>query len=530
VAINTARGRGQQTRSPAQIEAEIRAIKTRQNKLKMRNLEREIEYAKKKASGEEDPWYEDFGEGIGKSALKLNTGLNELIGIDTPEQHAALADYTRDAGESGWGTAGEITGEILQLAIPGGALIKGAKGAQKARGLVNTMKAAATSTASKEAGLAGTLAAARLPEQGETRLKNAALDAGLGVAGALGGRALAKTLKGADKTPEAAKMIAEGIPLTPGQSASGGFVAGLEQAMDYIPIASKGGVNARKRALDKWNQNVLNKAAPDGTFIDLDELGTKGTKKLKNAMTAAYDDAWKGVGPLRRKHVVKMQENMRKNTLRLGEADERAMQAAWDDIEKLIIDGSRKGFKSADDLLRRRLKSAGSDKYDLTEALTKARADLRAQAPAEVLEKLAKADSVYPAYLTARNAVKRASKDGGVFTPDQLTTSVGAVGKAKSEVGDAALQAAADTGRETVGKSVSEPLPDLWRRIVRNAWTPDDAMDFGGRLIMGDTPGQQKMLKGLGALKESENPLAYILRNVADPARIAPSLNRDEEY
>jgi len=536
-------------RTPAQIRAEIKALDDRKRALKIKNIQRKMDYVDK----EEESGFEDFGEGVVKSLMKLNVGMQDLTGDVRPEHAAALEDWSRDAGESGWGTAGEVAGEILQLAIPGGALIKGAKGVQKGKGLVNTMKSMAGSTAAKEAGLAGTMAGARMPEKGETRVGNAMLDAGLGVAGDLGGKLFMKTLRGADKTDEALELLADtidpvtgkpSVTLTPGQSAKSQGIQGLEQTMDYFPGVSAGGVNARKRALEQWNKNILNNSSPppvvkpDAQGIMqttgdalIEATGTTGTKQLQKLMTEAYADAWQGAGKLKRSHIDPIQRNMERNARRLGEADERALQSALDDLNKLFADGSRKGFQSADDLLRRRLKSAGDDKYDLSQALEQARVDLRASLPTEVTSKLDAIDAQYPAYLTSRNAVKHSAKDEGIFTPNQLTTSVNTVGKSKAEVGDAALQDAARLGRNTVGKSVSEPLPDWWRRVVRNAPTWDEGMDFGGRLIMGDTVGQEKLLRGMGALKESENPLAYILRNLGDPARIAPSLTTDgDEY
>ena len=524
-------------RTPAQIRAEIKALDDRKRALKIKNIQRKMDYVDK----EEESGFEDFGEGIVKSLMKLNVGMQDLTGDVRPEHAAALEDWSRDAGESGYGTAGEVAGEILQLAIPGGTLIKGAKGVQKGKGLVNTMKAMAGSTAAKEAGLAGTLAGARMPEKGETRVGNAMLDAGLGVAGDLGGKLFLKTLQGAKKTKAGQEMLDAGVDVTPAQAVESDFIKGAEQAMDYIPFLSKGGVNARERALEQWNRKILNKATPppiakpdaQGIMQTTDpmvsELGPAGGQQLKKLMTEAYGDAWKGAGKLKRSHIDPVQRNMERNARRLGEADERALQSALDDLNKLFADGSRKGFQAADDLLRRRLNSAGDDKYDLSRALEQARADLRESLPTEVTSKLDAIDAQYPSYLTARDAIKRSAKDDGVFTPDQLTTSVNAIGKSKAEVGEAALQESAKRGRDTVGQSVSEPLPDIWRRIVRNAWSPEDEMDWLGKGIMGELPNQKKanefVTKRLGALQESKNPLAYILRNVADPARLATTLD-----
>jgi hypothetical protein len=467
---------------------------------------------------EEESGFEDFAEGLAVSGMESYYGIKELFGQMDAADRVTLAEWKEDASESGWGTAGQVTGEIAQFMIPGGAVLKGAKAAKLLKG------ASKVKNAAKLMGLEGATAAAvgglRLPDEGETRGENMLSEGTLGAVGAgvapLLGRALSKTMRGADKTDDAIKMLDEGIDLTPGMIAKSQGIQGLETAMEVTPFAAQGTKKLKQIAGNQWNLKTLKDAMPEGVVID--EIGDAGLDQMRAGITKAYDDAWKGAGQLKRKDVVKMMDVMRKSNLRLGKADERVMQSMWDDVEKLIADKSRKGFQSADDMLRRRIKAAGSDKYDLSEALKKARVTLRAQLDPDAIEALRKVDSKYPDYLTAKDAVNRADLTGGVFTPDQYTKPVSKIGKGSAKKD---LKSAASAARNTVGKKEGGQPLDFFRRIAGALPSPP-GMKTAGRTLMGQTAPQKFVMRGVN------NPTVQALRDVTSTGGATAALFNDD--
>ena len=451
-----------------------------QKKARLAELQRS---ASGQPAKEEEPWYEDFGEGLAVSGMETYYGVKDLVTDLDDEDKATLADWQQDAGESGWGTAGQVAGEVGQFLIPGGAVLKGAKAASRLAKLGRGARSLAV--LGGESALGAGLGAARLPDADETRGGNALTEGAGALAGGVAGKVLAKTLRGASRLPAAKKLMDKGVELTPGAQSGSKVVTGLENVMEVTPFLARGTKKAKEKALNQWNKVTLNEAAPVGAKIT--ETGTAGAKQLKDAVTKAYDDAWKGAGRLRRKDVTKMMEGMRRNTLRLGKADERVMQSMWDDVEKLIADGSRKGFQSADDMLRRRIKAAGTKKYDLNKALSQAREDLRATLDPDTLGALKKIDSKYPAYLTAKQAVKNAKNEPGrIFKPTHLVNADSQISKDLATTGESVYSKAADEAQETLGHKVGgQPLE--WFRRVADIFPTTLPLGFMGRGVMGDT-------------------------------------------
>jgi len=125
----------------------------------------QAELARRKAPvKEKESKFEDFGEGIVASGLSTYYGLKDLVTDVTDEDRARLKDWRDDAGESWAGTAGQVVGELGQLAIPGGAAMKIGGGLSKA---MKTIKG--------QSALAAGLGGAQLPGEESSRLANAAL-------------------------------------------------------------------------------------------------------------------------------------------------------------------------------------------------------------------------------------------------------------------------------------------------------------------------------------------------------------------
>lgn len=488
-----------------QLVAEIARLEAAENIKERAQLEKKIEGLSKKEEG----WYEDFAEGMGVSGLELWYGMKDLVGEMDDEDKATLMDWKKDAGESGWGTAGQVVGEIAQFIVPGGVALKGLKGASKLKGLAKAY--GATGIAVTEAGVGAGLGATRLPEAGETRGENAALEGALGLAGAGAGKLLEKGVRGLTKTRAAQQMLDEGIPLTPGQQAASPIVKSAEKFLDFVPTFSRAGVEGRQEALEGWNKRVLNKAAPSGTEIT--EIGTAGGKQLETAVKKGYDDAWEGAGRLSQKTGQALLNRLQASLKKLGLDDSQTIENAMQDVEAMLTKRNPKTSQAMDDILRRAIKSA-SGKHELRVGLEKTRKSLRNRMPAKNRKALRAMDAKYPAYLTARKAIGKADTKGGVFNPNQLTRAVTTVGKGKGEIGEGALQEASDIGREVIGANMAEPFPGAWRSTVRGL--PPMGAKSLGNMVMGETGVQKGIAKNL-----LDNPRAAAIRRIASPARLA---------
>jgi hypothetical protein len=458
-----------------------------------------------KSTKEKEAWYEDFGEGLGVSGLEAWYGMKDLVGQMDEEDKATLKDWQEDAAESGWGTAGRVTGELAQFMIPGGVALKGLKGVSALKNASKLKKVMALM--GTEGAVAGAVGGTRLPGEGETRLGNVAKEGALGAVGAgvapLVGRVLSKTVRGLKKSPQAEKLLSEGLDtMTPGQMAKSPALAGLESAAEVTPFLAKGTKAAQKRSEIAWNLKIMNDALPEGAEI-VTEIGTKGAKQMQNVVKKAYQNAWQGSGKLSQKNLKGVVDDLFESAQTLGPDDAAVLKKLTKDLDDIRVKGTNKGHQVMDDMLRRRIKAAGSDKYDLTEALVKARDGLRRRMPRKTQEKLAKIDKKYPEYLTVRDAVGRAKQKGGEFTPSELTTSESVIQKKLSEIGEAATSEATELGRATLGrKTGGQPLE--WFRRIAGVFPSPPGMETTGRTLMGQTGIQKKLL----AMGQSERAQA----------------------
>ncbi len=491
-------------------QAQQAAPVSRKDELLARKAELQSQIPKEKESG-----FEDFGEGLAVSVLEPYYGIKDLFGQHDEEGAARLKDWQDDAGESGWGTAGQVVGEMAQFAVPGGVALKGLKGAGLAKGLLGAGTVAAT-----EGGIGAGLGALRMPDEGETRLGNAAAE---GAAGALGSgiaTGIGAGIRGLTKTRAAQKLMDEGVELTPGQAAESKFVQGLESVMDITPILARGTKDARKVAKEQWNKKILQEAAPEGTQIT--ELGTAGAKQMKDAVEEAYAEAWDGVGAVTSAASKPMYSTMAEAAKRLGKADGRVLRNVWNDVQKAVRTKDPKAFKTLDENLRRQINSAEPEKYELLTALKAARARLRESVPTANQTALKVIDDKYPSFLTARDAVKNSLDDAGVFTPSRLNKSIKKVGKNLAATGEAALQKSAAEGMETVGRKEG-PQPLEWLRRLSGMFTgpPKSVMDAGGRAMFGQTA-PQRFARHVGSA-----PMSRAIRKVATGGNIGQALVND---
>jgi len=463
---------------------------------------------------------EDFGEGLGVSGLKTYYGIKDLVSEVDDEDRATLADWREDASESGWGTAGEVVGDVGQIIGTGGvggAAIKGglklasnvarnAKAPRQIRGgLVGARNLVTPFTA--DIGAAATIAGTQIPNAGEDRgdaAYGAAKDA---LVGGVLTKALNKGFHGIRKTPEAQEMLDHGIPLTPALASEGTGVRGMENVMQVLPILAKGRDEARRKAQEQWSLKVMQTAAPSN--VTLRGNARARARQLKDGFNNAYTTAW---GKAEKPHyldIVDMQNVLAKTGTFIGKDGEGALRKVSHDLKKLSKDFSPKAVKNLDHVLKKNIRSAArAGDSALEEGLNTVRVSLRNTLPATAQRELKQLDQKYGAYLVVKKAGAKAKNTEGMFTSKQLMDSVGAVGgEARTFVGAAPLQKYADAAKKTVGREEPAILPDFTKGVFVRTPTHQGTMDFGGRLTLGETVGQK-----LGQ-KIIASPVADALRN-----------------
>jgi hypothetical protein len=123
---------------------------------------------------------EKFLVGAGGGLKKTYIGIKDLLGMASEEDLEEVREWAKSKeGLGGWGTAGEITGELAATAIPGaGASSLVAKGATKALPVLSRIGSAGgrianVGTAGRAAVEGAVSGAIQVPQEGDSRLGNA---------------------------------------------------------------------------------------------------------------------------------------------------------------------------------------------------------------------------------------------------------------------------------------------------------------------------------------------------------------------
>lgn len=452
----------------------------------------------KKAEGERG-WGDKFGEfaeGAVTSGLDLAYGLMDLTGFGDvqPEELERFAQRKEKAGETGYGQAGRVAGELAQLVAPAGALTKALKVAKMGR--------AAPVVADIAAG-AG-LGAARLPSEGDSRLQSAVEEAAAGAAGGVLAKTLTKPFsavaRGVKRTPEADELIKQGVQLTPGQAAQSRAISGLEAVGEVLPVVARGTKGARKQGVESWGLKILNEANPLPAK-PITKTGTAGGKQLKQNVEQSYKNAWAGAEGVNEQAVKRMGAQIDAARPKLDTADAADLTAIKKDIAKLVqAEPTTENLRAMDNVLRRRIKKTADDRVSLLDEIQGLRDTLRGSTPEPVQAELKRLDANYPNYLTALDAIAKGVKEGGEFTPSMLAQSVKKTGKTtRTGTGEAPLQDEMLSGMATVGREgIPTPL-SRWLRFadVLSVPTTPSIERFASRLGTGETAAQRIATKGL---------------------------------
>jgi hypothetical protein len=314
---------------PAADDSELRRLQSRgelrQQELKDQRTEfmRNLPAAGRALAG--------AGLRVGEAAASLAALPYDLLQAQRPEWVDRTLATTKEQIEAG-GTAaqvGSVLGDVAMLAVPGSAVAKGLKGAGAlARGL----------------GVIGTDAAVAGATAPEDRLQAAALTA----AGSAAGQGVARVLGGALKpsmTPEAARLLEQGVVPTPGQ-AIGGVLNRAEQKAMSVPIVGDVIGNARARAVRDLNKAAI--GSVEGRLPGAEpirEIGDEALTKLGKQIGETYEAALKQIDAV--KITPKFEEDVLRGVLN----------------PELLIDPATQSrvLKEVDELVLRRAANGGLD-------------------------------------------------------------------------------------------------------------------------------------------------------------------------
>jgi hypothetical protein len=451
---------------------------------------------------EDEPWYEDFAEGVGVSGLDLWYGGKDLAAMaglgdgQTDEDKANLADWRKDAGESGWGTGGQVAGEIAQLALPVSKLSKIPK-------LVNMAKAAPkTLDAIKAVSLAG------IRDPGEDgRLERMATEGVLSGAGALAGRAGSKIFRGANKSDEATRVMDSGGYLTPAQASSGGPLTAIENLMSYFPSTGKGTLALRQKASDEYSERALKTFAPDPSGVT--KTGHEAIDQVHNQIQDGYK---RGFATGNLDNADDLIADIDDIADLYGRTDSRMFEGIADDVADLADNGNKDALNILDVKIGKLLtsnKSKSTQYADLKYIRGLLRGNLTEAGEAQVKAM----DDIWPDYLATQRAGKNAHLNQGNFNPAQHSSASSVTGGAAAGRGSMPSRQVIDDGLETVGGELLAPPLSRTLRMLQKIPSPTDTMEFLGQRVLGNSPTQ----------RAGRAVMDFPMSRVLDPGKVAPS-------
>lgn len=390
---------------------------------------------------------EQFMVGVGKGLNQLYYGGKDLLGLSSPEDKQSLAAL--EAIEGGWGTAGDVTGNVLTLALPGGAIAKGATGLAK-----TAPKLALAAGLGGETALNAAYEGVKAPEVGETRLGNAgeaaAWTAGMGAVGPA-----FKGLANWRMMDEAKKLRDAGVRLTPGMGYKGDVATTVENFVGKIPFLGSSVDDMQHAATADWNKYVMQSIDDAVT-----KSGREGFKQLQGALTKSYDDVWSQVKPDSTdvKPLWNMLNNRGKLVSNLGADDAKrvgaALDDATDDIVRFMESGDPKILSRVDDKLRT---LAGKSKEQTAkEAYKSVRDGVRKMLPKEVDSALSAVDTQYMKFKTFEDAAAylNPQQRKSIFAPSDAQKAIKKAFPATQRTkGTAPLQEIVDVGTKTIGQA-----------------------------------------------------------------------------
>jgi hypothetical protein len=373
---------------------------------------------------------------------------------------------------TGGGVTGNIAGTMATFALPG-------MGVARAASAVPALASLAASSPVLSGALSGALAGGAQGlttpvATGESRAENALTTAAIGgIGGAIPGL-LAKGARGAKVTPEAQRLMDEGIRVTPGQALGGTAKRAEDSMSSYLGV---GDVikRAQTRGIEDFNRAGFNRAlAPIGEKVGKDfNVGREGVAAVEAKIGAAYDRALDKIVRVDLDDQFGAEVGkLVSMTAELGEGPAKQFGAILKNrvLDKVTPAGtmSAETMKAVESELGRQVRtwSGSSDaaQRGLASALREVQASLRgaverSAGPAAAAD-LKAANTAWANFVRIRDASVMLGAKDGVFTPAQLLNAVKkgdhSAGKGAFAKGDALMQDLADTAKSVLPSSVPD--------------------------------------------------------------------------
>jgi vacuolar-type H+-ATPase subunit H len=454
----------------------------------------------KKKKPKKESGYKDFQQGLLHSMLKMGYGIQDLasmipgdwVDAITDQERQNLADLREDAMESGWGTGGQILGEIAQFATPGGMFLKGAKALNKARGVGKL--AGVRNIAAAEAAAGGATAAARLPGEGENRGTNAAYEALFSLGGSAASATVGKAIQGATISPMAKKLRDRGRYLTPGASAPS--VSQLENAMSRFIPTGKGTKKRWDKMTQGFREDAYKSANPTRQQILSD--GKDAAKQLSKIYNDEYKRVWSYADTISKKSANKAVDILDRAHPFADEATQKILDSARHTILDMYTKKSAKQLNIVDRNLSELLSTkAVRNNHELSKAIKVVKKVLRKNLGKESREELAYLDTKWPEYKVVREAggSSKAHLKGGEFDIEEYAAADKKYGGEKTGLGESPGEHLIKEASKTLEHVGKDDAIGFWGKLAEAV--PSPPMDMLGNAVIGETA-YQKFLKKWG--------------------------------
>lgn len=370
--------------------------------------------------------------GIGQGMTNVARHVGNMVGAVSDEDLQSAKELDRDLLNTGGGKVGAFIGETAATALPvaGASAGVGRLGAGAARLLSNPLGRGVFEGAVQGGVMAD---------------PNKKLSGVLGGAAAGGivpaiGSGFGKLARGIQRTPEAERLLNEGVDLTPGQMNPGGIINQMEESWQSVPGVGAVIRGARENAQQTFQRTAIEKGAAPGAKIARGEVSDM-LDSAYQSFQPLYDQA-KGF-PVAPTILRTAGQDVPLLKAFRDAASTKAVRA--DNATRKSVDGwlrnqltrvTMMSNRKSDDLLELRSliraesrkararpgDDAAAELLDHAEgSVTKA---LESQLPPDAIKALNVADSKYGAYKVIEDAVARAKDTPGGFTASKLSEAV----------------------------------------------------------------------------------------------------------
>lgn len=321
------------------------------------------------------------------------------------------------------------------------------------------------------AGTGAMFGAAQPVTQGDfwkEKAKQAALGGAVGgIVPAVTGGVARVVSPNASRNPDLAQLRAAGIKPTIGQTL-GGAANITEQKATSLPLVGDMISSARRRSFDDFNRAAINRAvAPIGGQVD--DIGHAGIAKAGDMLSAAYDDALRGLKGVTLDSQAKGELfNLKAMAANLPDQSRSAFNRTIKNVIESRMSPNQgmtaETFKIVESELSKKAAAYGGStsagERELGDAFNEALRILRdsaARQNPQYAEALARANAGWANLVRIEGAGKAAALNEGVFTPGQLMSAVRQSDKSVRDRatarGTALMQDMAGAGQRVLGNT-----------------------------------------------------------------------------